>query len=90
LTPQAFDPVLGGLLLTGQTPAYLGIELTGRGETSTVASEPLWRPSPKVVGRYLASFVARNMRDESIDPARRGVPPIEIDLSALTAARAAG
>jgi len=90
LTPQAFDPILRGLLLTGQSPAYLSVELTGGGETSTVASEPLWRPSPKVVGRYLASFVARTMRDESIDPAGRGVPPIEIDLSALTAARAAG
>jgi hypothetical protein len=43
-----------------------------------------------VVGRYLASFLARNVHDQSIDPAARGVPPIEIDLSALTAARAAG
>ena len=75
-------------VLWGST--YLGIELTGGGEMLTVASEPPWRPSPKVVGRYLASFVARTMHDESIHPAGQGVPPIEIDLCALTAARAAG
>jgi hypothetical protein len=89
LTPQALDPILRGLLLTRLTPAHLDSERTGPGGTSTAASEPLWPPSLKVVRRYLASLLASNMHDEWIDSAGRGVPPIEIDPSALTAARAA-
>jgi hypothetical protein len=78
-------------VLTGQTPAYLRTELTGgRGDASTVASEPQWWPPAKIIGPYLAPFLARHIHDESIDLAGRGVPPIEIDFSARTAAGAAG
>jgi sulfide:quinone oxidoreductase len=59
IKPRPFRPVLRGLLLTGGVPRYLRTEMTGgRGETSTVASEPLWWPAGKIVGRYLAPFLA--------------------------------
>jgi sulfide:quinone oxidoreductase len=59
LQPTPFRPVLRALLLTGTTPAFLRVELSGgRGETSTAAEEPLWWPPGKIVGRYLAPFLA--------------------------------
>jgi sulfide:quinone oxidoreductase len=59
LLPTPFRPVLRALLLTGATPAFLRVELAGgRGETSTAAEEALWWPPGKIVGRYLAPFLA--------------------------------
>jgi sulfide:quinone oxidoreductase len=60
--PQPFRPVLRGLLLTGGVPAYLRSELAGgSGDASTVAAEPLWWPPAKIVGRYLAPFLAEHV-----------------------------
>jgi sulfide:quinone oxidoreductase len=57
--PQPFRPVLRGLLLTGRAPRYLRRELSGVPEHAPVAaSETLWWPPAKVVGRYLAPFLA--------------------------------
>jgi sulfide:quinone oxidoreductase len=57
--PRPFEPVLRALLLTGKGAAYLRTELVGgRGETSTASEEPLWWPAGKIVGRYLAPFLA--------------------------------
>jgi CBS domain-containing protein len=51
--------VLRGLLLTGSQPRYLRQELAGgAGDTSVVSPEPLWWPPAKIVGRYLAPFLA--------------------------------
>jgi sulfide:quinone oxidoreductase len=56
--PRVFRPVLRGMLLTGAAPRYLRREITGGfGETSFVATEPLWWPPAKIVGRYLAPFL---------------------------------
>ena len=60
LQPRPFRPVLRGLLLTGAGPRYLRGELVGvAGETSEASPEPLWWPPAKIVGRYLAPFLAR-------------------------------
>ena len=60
VTPQPFRPVLRGLLLTGAEPRYLRGDLAGgAGETSVASPEPLWWPPAKIVGRHLASFLAR-------------------------------
>lgn len=60
--PTPFRPVLRGLLLTGGIPTYLRAEPAGgSGETSTVATEPLWWPPGKIVGRYLAPFLAERV-----------------------------
>ena len=54
-----FEPVLRGLLLTGGAPLYLRAEPHGgRGDTSTIAEDPLWWPPAKIAGRYLAPFLA--------------------------------
>ena len=81
--PGAFRPVLRGLLLTGGTPRYLRREITGGfGETSFVGEEPLWWPPAKIVGRYLAPFLAEVAGVEA--PPQLTAPPgaleVEVEL----------
>jgi sulfide:quinone oxidoreductase len=57
--PRPFQPVLRALLLTGAAPTFLRVELGGgHGETSEASEEALWWPPGKIVGRYLAPFLA--------------------------------
>jgi sulfide:quinone oxidoreductase len=82
VTPQPFRPVLRGLLLTGGIPAYVRSELPGWAGTSAFAEEPLWWPPGKIVGRYLAPFLAS--RQALIPPELRagpGVVAVSVDLS---------
>jgi sulfide:quinone oxidoreductase len=58
LQPEPFRPVLRGLLLTGSEPRYLRHELTGVGQADAASPDPLWWPPAKIVGRYLAPFLA--------------------------------
>jgi sulfide:quinone oxidoreductase len=55
----AFRPVLRGLLLTGMAPRYLRGDL--RSGVSVTDTEPLWWPPAKIVGRYLAPFLATQL-----------------------------
>ena len=82
--PHRFQPVLRGLLLTGGAPRYLRHEPHGgHGDTSTVAGEALWWPPSKIVGRYLAPFLASYGGLEIQPPAdQTGALEIEIDLPA--------
>jgi sulfide:quinone oxidoreductase len=83
VVPTPFTPVLRGLLLTGAIPSYLRAELGGgHGETSTVSAEPLWWPPSKIVGRYLAPFLAAYEVDvESAPPEGPDALPVEVDLA---------
>jgi sulfide:quinone oxidoreductase len=59
LEPRPFHPVLRGLLVTGEAPAFLRVELAGgTGDTSAAAGDALWWPPGKIVGRYLTPFLA--------------------------------
>jgi sulfide:quinone oxidoreductase len=69
LTPRPFKPVLRGLLLTGGLPRFLRSELHGGGgDTGMVTGEALWWPPSKIVGRYLAPFLADHAGIESSAP----------------------
>lgn len=58
--PHRFHAVLRALLLTGGAPCYLRSELNaGEATAGDVADEALWWPPAKIVGRYLAPFLAR-------------------------------
>jgi sulfide:quinone oxidoreductase len=74
VTPQPFRPVLRGVLVTGAEPRYLRHQPSGGlGETSAIADEPLWWPPAKVVGRYLAPFLADVVGDEAVSE-RQSLP----------------
>ena len=80
LRPQPFRPVLRGILLTGAGPRYLhGEGLPDVG--SQVSEEPLWWPPAKIVGRYLAPFLARVGGVEGPpEPAPESGLRVEVDL----------
>ncbi|MBD0330277.1 MAG: CBS domain-containing protein [Thermoleophilia bacterium] len=91
VAPRSFRPVLRGMLLTGAEPRYLRRELAGgSGESSGVSVEPLWWPPAKIVGRYLAPFLAARAGEAS-PPGERAAParslPVEVELDAETVAR---
>lgn len=55
---RPFQPVLNGMLLTGDRPLYLSARITGGfGFSSEVAEEPMWSPGGKVASRYLAPYL---------------------------------
>jgi sulfide:quinone oxidoreductase len=78
--PATFKPVLRGLLLTGLTPRY--IRATTSPVKTDVSLEPLWWPPAKIVGRYLAPFLAEHMglSTEVPDAVKEAGVPVEVEL----------
>ena len=66
LVPRPFRPVLRGLLLTGEEPAYLRRDLAEGGEGDWASGAPIWWPPTKIVGRRLTPFLA-SVAGESVD-----------------------
>jgi sulfide:quinone oxidoreductase len=85
VTPRPFHPVLRGLLLTGKEPRYLRTDLVE--ETSEASPEYLWWPPAKVVGRYLAPFLAGFAgADVATHVTSESGVPVEVELDLNTAA----
>jgi sulfide:quinone oxidoreductase len=61
VTPEAFRPILRGILLTGEGPHYLRSgQTTGPGE---IDPNPLWLPVAKIAGRHLGPYLAGHEAD---------------------------
>lgn len=59
--PKPFQPIVYGMLLTGDRPRYLRAHVTGgHGFSSEVSEEPLWTPPRKIVARYLAPYLEKH------------------------------
>ena len=56
--PTAFRPVLRGVLLGGERPAFLRADPRPHRSGSLARLTPLWWPPAKVAGRYLAPYLA--------------------------------
>jgi sulfide:quinone oxidoreductase len=55
VTPEHFDPVIHGILLTDGKPLYLTAKITGgHGFSSEVGDAPTWSPPSKIAAKYLA------------------------------------
>jgi sulfide:quinone oxidoreductase len=81
IEPEPFRPVLRGLLLTGGAPTYMRAELAGgTGDTSVAAGETLWWPPGKIVGRYLAPFLAERA-GVILTPPGADTVPVDVELS---------
>jgi sulfide:quinone oxidoreductase len=78
--PTPFKPILRGLLLTGLTPRYLRSDLLA--DETEIDAEPLWWPPAKIVGRYLAPFLADHLGVTENPPPSDAVPvDVELDGS---------
>ena len=84
---EPFRPVLRGLILTGGTPLYARAELSRAGLPASVATDALWWPPAKIVGRYLAPFLAERSGAILEPPERFEGISVDADLSSLGAAK---
>lgn len=58
VTPEPFNPVIHGMLLTDEKPMYLTAKLTGgHGFSSEITDTPTWSPPSKIAAKYLAPYL---------------------------------
>jgi sulfide:quinone oxidoreductase len=81
LEPQPFRPILRGLILTGGAPFFARAELAGGASPFESGGEALWWPPGKIVGRYLAPFLAERA-GTILGPAPQESLLVSADLSA--------
>jgi sulfide:quinone oxidoreductase len=86
IEPEPFHPVLRGMILTGGRPVYARAELDHPGSQVLMGPEPLWWPPGKIVGRYLAPFLAAHA-GAILEPPARPAVPVEADFSSLVDAK---
>ncbi len=64
VTPEQFNPVIHGMLLTDDEPIYLTAKITGgHGFSSEVSDAPTWPSGHKIAARYLAPCLDQLDRD---------------------------
>ena len=85
--PRPFQPVLRGLLLTGEGPRYLrGDFAVGAEHASLASADPIWWPPAKIVGRYFAPFLAEQAGSGAEQPSTPPPPsagvPVDVPLDA--------
>jgi sulfide:quinone oxidoreductase len=85
LTPQPFRPILRGLILTGGAPLFTRAELTGTGQPYEAGTDALWWPPGKIVGRYLAPYLAERSGAILTPPPAGDSVGVEIELDASQA-----
>jgi sulfide:quinone oxidoreductase len=67
VTPQRFNPMIHGMLLTNGKPQYLTAHITGgHGFSSEITDTPTWSPPSKIAAKYLAPYLQE--RDQESTP----------------------
>jgi sulfide:quinone oxidoreductase len=58
VTPEPFNPVIHGMLLTDGKPVYLTARISGgHGFSSEITDTPTWSPPAKIAAKYLAPYL---------------------------------
>ncbi|HEY3828610.1 MAG TPA: FAD-dependent oxidoreductase [Solirubrobacteraceae bacterium] len=66
VTPERFDPVIHGMLLTNEEPRYLTAHITGgRGFSSEITDTPTSSPPSKIAAKYLAPYLEKRDREST-------------------------
>lgn len=64
VTPERFNPVIHGMLLTNEKPRYLTAHITGgQGFSSEITDTPTWSPPSKIAAKYLAPYLEERDRE---------------------------
>jgi sulfide:quinone oxidoreductase len=93
---ESFQPVLRGMLITGEAPDFFRTSLAARDAGVATAGRALWWPPSKVAGRYLGPYLAHAHnpskelvdRDPSAEPAGGKTDPERAAALLLAAADA--
>ena len=79
IRPREFRPLLRGLLLTGREARFLWADPTGgRGETSVVATYPLWWPPGKIADGRIADYLRSQGLPVAAPPAGPATVPVTV------------
>ena len=66
VTPERFNPVIHGMLLTNEKPRYLTAHVTGgHGFSSEITETPAWSPPSKIAAKYLAPYLEAQDRESA-------------------------
>jgi sulfide:quinone oxidoreductase len=66
VTPERFNPMIHGMLLTNEEPRYLTAHITGGyGFSSEITDAPTWSPPSKIAAKYLAPYLEKHDRQIS-------------------------
>jgi sulfide:quinone oxidoreductase len=67
VTPDRFNPVIHGILLTNGEPQYLTAHITGgHGFSSEITNTPTWSPPSKIAAKYLAPYLEERDHESSL------------------------
>jgi sulfide:quinone oxidoreductase len=77
--PQPFQPILRGMLLTGETSLYLRQDARGGDGEGSASDDYLWWPPHKISGRYLSPWLAGETSPSDPDPPTRALE-VEVAL----------
>jgi sulfide:quinone oxidoreductase len=67
VTPKPFQPVMQGMLLTGEKPLYLAAKITGgHGFSSQLTETPSWSPPTKIAAKYLSPYLDVQDREKTL------------------------
>lgn len=87
IDPQPLQPILRGLLLTGDAARYLRADLDGARTESAVSKVALWWPPNRLCGRYLAPYLSSQVGFAAdVMPQDKPSVPIETSLDSGAAA----
>jgi hypothetical protein len=89
IDPKPLQPILRGLLLTGDAARYLRADLDGSRIESTISEVALWWPPNRLCGRYLAPYLSSQV-GFAADVMPQEMPSVPVGKSIGTRAAAAG
>jgi sulfide:quinone oxidoreductase len=84
LEPKPFEPVLRGMVFTGDDPRYLRSDVPGADPDVPDAWYPLWWPPTKVAGRYVGPFLFGRVDEDGYASPPIGFVDVDIPLSEVT------
>ena len=82
--PAPFQPMLRGMLFTGDEPVYMRSGVPGVDPEVPGAWYPLWWPPTKVAGRYLGPYLSEHGDEEGFGAPPVGFIDVDVPLAAIT------
>ena len=82
--PAPFQPMLRGMLFTGDEPVYMRSGVPDVDPEIPGAWYPLWWPPTKVAGRYLGPYLSEHGDEEGFGAPPVGFIDVDVPLAALT------
>ena len=84
IEPAPFQPMLRGMLFTGDEPVYMRSGVPDADPDVPGAWYPLWWPPTKVAGRYLGPYLSEHGDEERFGAPPVGFIDVDVPLSAIT------